>query len=476
MYKMNLRNLKILIILLIVAFLVFGGCENFLVSTYDTDSTYDADEDIETGWTEASHGKSAEADYELIFDDTLVHRIDITISSAYYEEMEEDMESMYGSFDSGMGTTTFSDETPMWAPVTVSYNDKAWTYVGMRYKGNSSLSRAWMSGIHKLPFRLDFDKFEDFYTETDDQRFWGFEKLTFSNGMNDDSLLRDKMASVVFQNRGVPAAEAAFYRVYVDSGDGPVYWGLYTMLEDPSDQMLGTQFGDGSGNLYKPDDEDYSTLAFFDEDYYPKKTNEDEDDWTDIESFIETINNSSLSDEAWKTAMEAIFDVDGFLDYLAINNTIENWDVYGEKAHNYYLYADPSNENIFTWFPWDMNESFTYSKMSLSFSMSDVRSSWPLIYYIMAQDEYCERYEDKLYNYFVEGSDDYYDLEEITSMMASYSELIEDYVIGDNGELDGYTWLDYDSEFTAGLEDVQEHIEDRFDDVAEYLIEIDYEP
>ncbi|MDC7227710.1 MAG: CotH kinase family protein [Spirochaetales bacterium] len=460
---------KILITFCVAAF-VFSGCENFLISTYDID---DSVADTDYVWSSDSHGEDADADYDLIFDDTVVHRIDITIPNSYYEEMEEEMEDIYGEFGSN-GNTAISNETPTFVPVTISYEDNSWIYVGMRYKGNSSLSNAWVSGVHKLPFRLNFEAFKDLYPETDGQRFWGFEKLTFSNGYKDDSLIRDKMASDVFQMGGVPAAEAAFYRVYVDCGDGegPVYWGLYTMIEDPSDAMLETQFDDGSGNLYKPDDEDESTLEYFDEEYYPKKINEDEDDWTDIETFIDTINDGSLSGDDWRTAMEAVFDVDGFLDYLAINNTIENWDVYGCKAHNYYLYADPSNDCIFSWFPWDMNEAFTDNNQSLSLSMSEVRSSWPLLYYIMDDNVYENQYEAKLYKYFKDSdSDDLYDVDELTALMSTYSALIEDYVIGDdNGEIDGYKWFDYDWEFTDGLTDLQEHIEDRFDDVDDYLI------
>ena len=471
MYKINRRSFRILFILLCVALSVIAGCDNFLTETYDTTE----DEVVaDYVWSEASHGESAVADYDLVFDDTVVHRIDIAISSSYYAEMEADMENLYGTFDSGRPTNTFSTETPTFVPVTISYDGNSWIYVGMRYKGNSSLSTAWATGVHKLPFRLNFEAFKDLYPETDGQRFWGFEKLTFSNGYKDDSLIRDKMAVEVFREGGVPAAEAAFYRVYVDAGEGSVYWGLYTMIEDPSDKMLDTQFGSGSGNLYKPDDEVESTLSSFDEEYYPKKTNEDEDDWTDITTFIETINADTTGD-AWRTAMEDVFDVDGFLDYLAINNTIENWDVYGSKAHNYYLYADPSNNNIFTWFPWDMNEAFTDSNMSLSFSMSEVRSTWPLLRNVMDDNVYAALYESKLNKYFNDSDlEVIFNADEIKAKMTTYSALIEDYVIGSDGEIDGYTWLDYDSDFTSGLTALKTHVDERFDDVADYLSTLGY--
>ena len=58
----------------------------------------------------------------------------------------------------------------------------------------------------------------------------------------------------MLRDRGVPAARAAFYRVVVDTGEGAGYWGLYTMVEDPSDgAMLDAQLGGRGANLYKPD-------------------------------------------------------------------------------------------------------------------------------------------------------------------------------------------------------------------------------
>ena len=43
---------------------------------------------------------------------------------------------------------------------TVTHDGHAWTHVGMRYKGNSSLVASIGSGNGKLPFRLNFDQYE----------------------------------------------------------------------------------------------------------------------------------------------------------------------------------------------------------------------------------------------------------------------------------------------------------------------------
>jgi hypothetical protein len=61
---------------------------------------------------------------------------------------------------------------------------------------------------------------------------------------------------------------------------------------------------------------------------------------------------------AWRAALEAAFDVDLFLRWLAVNSSIGNWDAYGAMAHNYYLYGDPLKGGRLRWIPWDNNFAF----------------------------------------------------------------------------------------------------------------------
>ena len=53
--------------------------------------------------------------------------------------------------------------------------------VGLKLKGNSSLMSANMSGNGKVPFRLRFDRFECEVAAILNQRFYGFQRLTFSS-------------------------------------------------------------------------------------------------------------------------------------------------------------------------------------------------------------------------------------------------------------------------------------------------------
>ena len=96
-------------------------------------------------------------------------------------------------------------------------------------------------------------------------------------------MLREKVAGEVFSDAGLVTSHTAFYTLYVDHGDGPQYFGLYTLVEEVDDTVIDTQFDDNDGNLYKPDG-DAATFAegTYDESEYVKKTNEDEADFSDV--------------------------------------------------------------------------------------------------------------------------------------------------------------------------------------------------
>ena len=380
----------------------------------DTAQTCDVDLTA-TGWSAQTHLKGVDGDYALLFDDDTVHRIDITLCAADAEAMEADLESLFGDMsdalpegdppESGGGAppegeaggpdfTELAD--PMYVPVTVAFDGRTWPAVGMRYKGNSSLMQPYLSGISKLPFRLNFDYYDDVYPEVDDQRFHGFEELKFGNAYGDDSLVRDKVAADLFRAAGVPAARGAMVEIYVDAGEGPVYWGVYTMSEDVCGELLDSWFDDDDGNCYKADGEG-ATLASFDAASFENKTNDD-DSAADVEALVDALGDGSLSDEDWRAALEERFDVDAFLRYLAVNNLIGNWDSYGLMTHNYYLYGDPAQDGRLVWVPWDFNLSFAASNVSdaLSITMDEVEEDWPLIRTLMDDAVYAELYYSHL--------------------------------------------------------------------------------
>lgn len=428
------------------------------------------DADFETtDWTDATHSKSADPDFSEVFDDNAVKRLDFVISEERWEAMLDDMENTYGSFGSGGGGGGLleTDENPIFVPGDVYYNGKQWYKVGLRFKGNSSLQSSWGSGILKLSFKMDFDEFEDEYPQIDNQRFYGFKKFSLKNNYNDDSQLREKVAGDVFRNAGLAAPHTAFYTLYVDHGDGPEYFGLYTLVEEVDNTVIKTQFSDDNGNLYKPDGTGASFAdGTFSEDVFEKKTNEDESDWTDVKDLFSILHDDSRTNNpaTWRSDLEAVFDTEVFLKYLAVNTVIQNWDTYGIMTHNYFLYNNPDN-NLLTWIPWDNNEALQSGNRggshALNFSgLSE--STWPLIGFLYNDPVYKSKY-DAYVQEVILGA---FNADMMESLYTSYAALIEPYA---TTERTGFTFLNNASSFQSAINTLKNHAVSRTAAVNNYL-------
>lgn len=443
--------------------------DNLLVAG-DT-AKYNAD------WTFASHGNAA-PDYTSVFPDDQVNSIEITMTAAQWTAIKTNMKTLYGNdFGTGgqggmpPGAGSTSGE-PNYIDVTLKFRNKTWKNVGFRLKGNSTLRTAWSSGNYKLPFRLNFDEFEDKYPAITNQHFYGFEEMSFSPGAKDPSLIHEKLASDVFRQAGIPAARCAFYKVYIDFGAGLKYCGVYTGLEIPDDNMIKSQFGEESGNIYKPE----SNFTTFNQSVFEKKNNTTAADFSDVTAFVAALNNPIRTTDAqtWRTQLEAIFNMDHFLKYLAVNNAIVNWDSYGAMAHNYYLYNHSAKK--LTWIPWDHNEAFAGSPgitgtaggtgvpgvpgggmNGVSLSMNEVGVNWPLLRFVANDAAYYSRY--KLYmkafrdNVFTESY--------MNNLIDKYQQLIGPWVIGVNGEKPQHTYITNESTFTNSFQGLKTHVTNR---------------
>ncbi|MAT45708.1 MAG: spore coat protein [Anaerolineaceae bacterium] len=477
------------------------------------------------GWTEETHDKSADPNYEVVFPQDEVNRIDLTITADTWQAMQENMTALYGEpgdgtsvglgvggrnggrpgapggggmappdgkfppdgmappdgmippdgmvppedgafpmgnnqQERGGGGPMMSSPDPDYFTTTVSFEGDTWTNVGIRYRGNSTLRASWSNGTAKISFMLDFDEFEDTYPEIDDQRFYGFKKLVFSSNTFDNSLLREKVTADIFRDAGVAAAQSAYYEVYVDYGEGPVYFGLYTALEMVDDTVIDTQFDDNDGNVYKPEGIG-ATFAegTFSEDSFEKSTNQEEADWSDIEAVFAAIHaDTRLTDPAqWRADLEAVFDVDAFLNWLAVDTLVQNWDTYGVMNHNYYLYTDLTT-GLVTWIPWDNNMALSSSVgkgQTKTLDQENIGDNWPLIRYLLDDEVYYQTYVDYV-AYILENV--FYP-ERMTEIYQTYHNLIAPYVLA---ETQGYTQLSSVDLFNQSVDELITHVNSRY--------------
>ncbi|OGN88762.1 MAG: hypothetical protein A2158_06355, partial [Chloroflexi bacterium RBG_13_46_14] len=471
---------------------LLAGCG----STTQPDSSTETETERPDGWTEETHSNDADPNYEAVFPQEKVNQIVITIEPDDWNAMQTEMVELFGekgtgtarpgnirpgrflpddqlqgsenitpfrrpNLDEGVpdgggdipqdpnagdlpGWIDMTSGNPSWVSATIEFNGLTWTHVGIRYKGNSSLTSAWRNGSLKIPFKLDFDEFEDDYPEIDNQRFYGFKQLSFSNAFADGTYMRDTLAADILDESGLIAAETAWYEVILDYGEGQVNLGLYTAIEVIDDTVIDRCFEDDSGNIYEGDGRGVSlsegTLGQI-KDSFLKENNTEEADWSDIEDLYKVLHSENrVSDpEQWEKDLETIFDVDSFLKWLAISAIIQHWDTYGSMTHNFYLYNDPESGRL-TWISWDHNQVLAgegptgnpggratagiLPGRNLSLSRDEVTDQWPLIRYLLDDPVYYGKY----LGYMQEALNEVFNPERLEEKCRDMSEVISTYL------------------------------------------------
>lgn len=438
------------------------------------------------GWSEATHTKG-EVDYDRVFPRDGVQRLDLTICPEDYAVMLADLEALLGGAGGGNPPPArepvpdtggaaerghhedderpdMSFEEPVFVPATLAYEDGTWPFVGVRFKGNSSLLSSYMGGVAKLPLRLDLDEYEDAVVSTEDQRFHGFQKLSLGPAYYDPSFLHEVLAGEIFEEAGLPVARSAFYEVWIDVGEGPTYWGLYTVLEDPeNDAFLERTFGDDKGNLYQPEDGCADWTCFNAADF-AKETNAEAADWSDVEAAIAALSSDPTDAEGWRSALEAHLDVDSFLRWLAVSTAIGNWDSYGLMPHNYFLYGDPAQDGRLVWIPWDHNMALAEGmEPLLSIGLDEVDEAWPLIRFLLDDPVYAARYDELVAEHRAR-----LDLDAFAARASALHETITPYVEAEEAP---YTQLSDMRDFEGSVEELVEWMDARDTLVAEHLSE-----
>ncbi|MFH0989349.1 MAG: CotH kinase family protein [bacterium] len=243
--------------------------------------------------------------------------------------------------------------------------------IGIRYKGNSSYNIA----SDKKPFNLSIDAYRE------NQLLYGYKTLNLNNFFKDPTCVREKIAYKI-ASQYMPAVHAAYVKLFINNE----YWGLYLNVQQINKIFLREHFSTTGGNLYKGDPPKagagifgadltwHGTDTAYYRARYELKTNEEQNDWSDIVLFINRLN--TLSDASFESEIPKYLNVDRALWYLAYCNIFVNLDSYIGSGHNYYLYNNPlDGMNMILW---DINEVLgTFSSDPLSIEQ---RERLPLLY------------------------------------------------------------------------------------------------
>lgn len=125
----------------------------------------------------------------------------------------------------------------------VTINGTTYEHVGLRAKGNTSLSMVASSDSDRYSFKIKFDEY------VDGQSCDGLSKLVLNNNYSDATMMKEALCYDMFAFLG---ADASLYNYAKVSVNGE-YRGVYLALELVEESFAIRNYGTGYGQLYKPD-------------------------------------------------------------------------------------------------------------------------------------------------------------------------------------------------------------------------------
>lgn len=382
-------------------------------------------------------------------------------------------------------------------PADITINGVTIENVGIRPKGNSSLSSiARDETTDRYSFKIKFDKY------VDGQTWMGLDKLVLNNNYSDATSMKEYLSYDIMNYIGVDTPLYSYANISVNGEN----WGFYLAIEDvdsgylarvkndegelykpestnmgmneggqnmadnvteadnaenPADPAVpenfilsesieqirpdaqdraqfamiggGARGADGGVSLVYTDDNESSYSAIFDN----AETKTDEEDHQRVIEALKNLNNG--------TDLETYIDVDAVLRYLAAHTVVVNLDSYsGSMGHNYYLYENGGQISII---PWDYNMAFggfqsgsasSIVNFPIDTPVSGVSmEDRPLISKLLEVPEYLEKY----HQYLQEIIDGYFAGGKFEQKIDELNEIISNYIQNDPSAF--YTYEQY---------------------------------
>lgn len=399
-------------------------------------------------------------------------------------------------------------ENEEYAQCAVVIDGEAYQNTAIRAKGNTSLTMVSSMDSDRYSFKLEFDHYDSGRT------YYGLDKLSLNNIIQDTTYMKDYLTYQMMGAFGVDAPLCSYVYITVNGQD----WGLYLAVEGVEDGFLRRNYGNDSGELYKPDSMSFgggrgngrefdmkNVMDFSENGSFPsppeaqpfdstQNTSESErhrgggpgggmgsddvklryiDD--DPDSYSNIFQNAKTditkADQARLIAslkalsegesLEGVLDIDKVLRYFVVHNFVRNGDSYtGSMVHNYYLYEE---EGRLSMIPWDYN--LAYGTFQGGDAGSEVNApidtpvsggdSRPMVDWIFDSQEYTALY----HQYFQE----FLETVDTAGLIDTAVELIAPYV-----EKDPTRFYTYE-EFETGVETLRTFCRLRAESIAGQL-------
>ena len=220
----------------------------------------------------------------------------------------------------------------------------------LRQRGNSA-----RLGPQKS-FRIKLDSKEDLWRNE--------RRLQLNKHPFDPSRIKNKLSFDLIRTLPhMPSLRTQFINLWIDDGEGPVDYGLFSHVEFAGKEYLLNRALDKDDNLYKVEFFDFSESDLqavrvdelgepIDEDLFETRLEiERGDDHSKLEEMLEAINDP---DRTFDSVLDQYFNRNNVLMWITVNTLIHQIDA---MTQNFYLY-NPKDSDTFYFLPWDYDGTF----------------------------------------------------------------------------------------------------------------------
>jgi spore coat protein CotH len=283
-------------------------------------------------------------------------------------EGDEENSLQFDVFDENAVTTYEITMAPAdWAAIVADPQDNSWrnatvqwrseTFPNCAVRPSGRISRT--PGNPKPSLRISFNEF------VPGRKFHGLTGVKLDGLTHDPSMMRDRLSYGVYRARGVPAPRYAHARVKVN-GD---LKGLYGVEERINKSFVERNFGQPVQQLYdwpvRDDSRDLdwqgpTPLTLYVPVMFEPRIEGLPDGAAGVRNLVDAINNNPA-------AVPGIFDVDQFLNFMAVEVVTGQLDAYMASldvppwttvwSNNFYLYLNPQNGK-YLFLPWDRDHGY----------------------------------------------------------------------------------------------------------------------
>lgn len=390
-----------------------------------------------------------------LFDNTKVHSVDIVM---------DDWDEFIAN--------AASEEYYM---ASVVIDGESYKNIGLRAKGNTSLSMVSSLGSERYSFKIEFDHYDSTRT------YHGLDKLSLNNLIQDSTMMKDYLTYTMMNGFGVNSSLCSYVYITVNGED----WGLYLAVEGVEESFLERNYGSDYGELYKPDSlgfgggrgngREFDPSAMFgggmpdipfsggggfgmgSSDVKLQYIDDELDSylniWNIAKTHITKADQKRLIESLKKLSdnqdIASVVDIEQVIRYFVVHNYVCNDDSYtGMMVHNYYLYETDGRLSMI---PWDYNLGFgTFGggnatstvNTPIDTPVSGGSSDRPMLNWIFESEEYTALY----HQYFAE----FLNSVDIQGIINNTYDLIQSYV-----EKDPTAFYTYE-EFELGVETLRQ--------------------